>query len=188
LLHPIMPFITDTLALQLWQARARLDAAPSLVIAMWPEAGPRDEALEQRFGLVLDAVRAVRNLRQDAGVDPSETVDVSIGGDTASISWAAPHIAALTNAEVRFGAGEGSATVVRTVEVRLALRREAAAERARLEKELAEARAALDRSRELLANTSFTERAPKSVLEKERARLAEREERVRLLEDELRRQ
>jgi valyl-tRNA synthetase len=187
LLHPIMPFITDTLALQLWHGRTRLDSAPSLVVAMWPEPGPRDEGLEERFGLVLDVVRAIRNLRQDAGVEPSDTVDVSLGGDTASIGWAAPHIAALTNAEVRFGAGEGSATVVRTVEVRLAVRRDAAAERARLEKELAEARKALARSRELLGKPGFAERAPKNVVDTERARLAEREERVRMIEEELRR-
>ena len=186
LLHPIMPFITDTLALQLWQGRTRVDAAPSLVIAMWPEAGRRDEALEERFGLVLDVVRAIRNLRQEAAVEPSDTVDVAIGGEAASISWAAPHIAALTNAEVRFGAGEGSATVVRTVEVRLAVRRDAAAERARLEKELAEAKIALERSRELLATPAFAERAPAQVIDKERARLSEREERVRLIEEELR--
>jgi len=188
LLHPIMPFITDTLALQLWQGRTRTDAAPSLVIARWPEPGPRDLPLEERFGLVLDVVRAIRNLRQDAGVEPSDTVDVSLGGDTASIRWAAPHIAGLTNAEVRFGPGEGSATVVRTVEVRLAVRRDAAEERARLERELADAKKALERSRELLGKPGFAERAPKDVVEKERARLAEREERVRLIEDELRRQ
>ena len=185
LLHPIMPFITDTLALQLWQGRARVDRAPSLVIARWPEAGPRDEALEERFALVLDVVRAIRNLRQDAGVEPSDLVDVSIGGDTAAIGWAAPHIAALTNADVRFGAGEGSATVVRTVEVRLAVRRDPAQERARLENELADANKLLERSRELLGKTGFAERAPKDVVEKERARLLEREGRVRMLEDEL---
>jgi valyl-tRNA synthetase len=182
-----MPFITDTLALQLWHGRTRLDSAPSLVVAMWPEPGPRDEGLEERFGLVLDLVRAIRNLRQDAGVEPSDTVDVSLGGDAASIGWAAPHIAALTNAEVRFGAGDGSATVVRTVEVRLAVRRDAAAERARLEKELAAARKALEHSRELLARPGFVAKAPKAVLEKEHLRLAEREEGVRMLEAELRR-
>ncbi|MBI2774323.1 MAG: class I tRNA ligase family protein, partial [Chloroflexi bacterium] len=44
LLHPVMPFLTETLALQLWQ-RTKADET-SLVIARWPEAGARDMALE----------------------------------------------------------------------------------------------------------------------------------------------
>ena len=187
LLHPIMPFITETLALQLWDGRRKRDHAPSLVVARWPDAGKRDEPLEERFGVVLDVVRAIRNLRQEAGVDPSETVDVSLGGETGPITWAAPHIAALTGADVRIGPGEGSATVVRAVEVRLAVRRDAAEERARLEQELADAKVALERSRELLGKPGFADRAPAAVVAKERARLAEREERVRLLVEELRR-
>jgi len=71
------------------------------------------------------------------------------------------------------------------VEVRLAVRRDPAQERARLENELADANKLLERSRELLGKTAFAERAPKDVVEKERARLLEREGRVRMLEDEL---
>ncbi|MGI8877781.1 MAG: hypothetical protein ACR2G8_04125, partial [Candidatus Limnocylindria bacterium] len=161
--------------------------AESLVVAAWPQPGPRDEALEDRFGLALEIVRAVRNLRQNAGIDPSQTVDVALAGDEAAIGWAVPFIAALTNAHVSLGAGEGSATLVRTVEVRLAARRDLVAERARLTRDLADARALLDRSRELLAKPGFADRAPKDVVEKERARLAEREERVRMLDEALRR-
>jgi len=183
LLHPITPFITDTLALQLWSGRELASRAPSLVTAAWPRTGERDLALEDRFDLALELVRAIRNLRQAAGVDPSETVEVALGGDADGVRWAAPHIAALTNATVSFGEGEGSAAVVRTVEVRLAVRRDAALERSRLERELAEARSSLERSRELLAKPGFADRAPREVVEKERARLAEREERARMLEE-----
>ena len=185
LLHPISPFITDTLALQLWSGRQVAAPAESLVVAAWPQPGPRDEALEARFGLALEIVRAVRNLRQNAGVDQSETVDVALGGDTDAIRWAAPHIAALTHAQVRFGGGDGGATLVRTVEVRLAGRRDAGVERQRFERERAEARGLLERSRELLAKPGFAERAPREVVERERARLAERVERVRMIEEEL---
>ena len=184
LLHPIIPFITDTLALQLWSGRGLERPAPSLVLAAWPRADARDEPLEDRFELALEVVRAVRSLRQDAALEPSAAVDVALGGEEAAIGWAVPYIAALTNARVRLGAGEGAAAVVRTVEVRLAARRAAGAERARLERELAEARESLGRSRELLAGPGFAERAPQAVVEKERDRLAEREERVRLIEEE----
>jgi len=110
---------------------------------------------------------------------------VSLGGDSDQLRWAAADIGALTNADVAFGAGEGAATVVRTVEVRVLSKRDLGAERARLERALAEAREALRRSRELLASAAFSERAPAGVVAKERARLLEREEHLRLLEEEL---
>jgi len=185
LLHPIMPFITETLALQLWRTGQTVDRAPSLVIARWPEPGARDAALEERFALVVEVVRAIRKARQDANVDPGERLTVSLGGDSDQLRWAAADIGALTNADVAFGTGEGAATVVRTVEVRVLAKRDLGAERARLERALADAREALRRSRELLASPAFSERAPSGVVAKERARLAEREEHLRLLEEEL---
>ncbi|MGH2451297.1 MAG: valine--tRNA ligase [Candidatus Limnocylindria bacterium] len=186
LLHPIMPFITDTLALQLWEGRRLERETPSLVVAGWPEAGPRDPDLEARFDVMLEVVRAIRKLRQDAGVEPGARVRVTLAGETAPIAEMAGAIGALTNADVSFGPGTGPATVVRTVEVRVAVDRDPAAERARLEAELADARTALERSRELLARPAFAEKAPAPVVEKERARLAEREQRVRMLESRLR--
>jgi valyl-tRNA synthetase len=110
-----------------------------------------------------------------------------LGGDTRAIRELADAISHLTQTEVSFGTGDGSATVVRTVEVRLAAEHDAAEHRARIERELAEARDMLKRSRELLAKPGFAEKAPPSVVANEQAKLAEREERVRLLEEELKR-
>ena len=46
LAHPIVPFISDTIALQLWQRMPNTDRSPSLVIAKWPKPGTRSVALE----------------------------------------------------------------------------------------------------------------------------------------------
>ena len=96
-------------------------------------------------------------------------------------------IGELTHSDVTLGTGEGTATVVRAIEIRLAVERDEVEERSRLERELQEATQTLQRSRELLAKPGFSDRAPKDIVEKERARLREREERVKLLADELRR-
>jgi valyl-tRNA synthetase len=187
LLHPHMPFITETLALQLWRHGRTLRDDTSLVIARWPEPGPRDAGLEARFGLALEVVAAIRSLRQDAGVAPGERVRAMLSGDTKAVAGSVDAIASLANADVTLGQGEGPAAVVRTVDVRIAATRDAAAERARLERDLAEAREQLRRSEELLGRESFAAKAPPAVVAKERARLAERRERIRLLEEELRR-
>lgn len=187
LAHPVMPFITDTLALQLWRGLPPSDRAPSLVIAKWPEPKARDQQIEDRFAAVIDVVRAIRNLRQSSGVRPGQKATVTLGGDTTAIRELSDAIAHLTQTDVSFGAGTGTATVVRAVEVRLAAEHDPKEHRERLEKELAEAKAGLERSRELLARPGFAEKAPPSVVANEQAKLAEREERVRLLAEELRR-
>ncbi len=63
--------------------------------------------------------------------------------------------------------------------------RDAVNERARLETELAEALALLEKSRALVGDPSFTQRAPAPVVEKARAALAEREAAVASLQAEL---
>ncbi len=187
LAHPVMPFITDTLALQLWRAMPTADRSPSLVIAKWPEPRSRDQALEDRFAALIDVVRTIRNLRQTSGVRPGQKASVALGGDVSAIRELGGAIAHLTQSEVTFGGGAGQATVVRAVEVRLAAEHDVAEHRARIERELLEAKDLLRRSRELLARPGFVEKAPSSVVDNEKAKLAEREERARLLEGELKR-
>ncbi|MBM4434894.1 MAG: hypothetical protein FJ028_07310, partial [Chloroflexi bacterium] len=133
----------------------------------------------------LEVARAARALRQEAGIDPGARVRVSLSGATSAVASSLDAIAALANAEVAIGPGSGPAKAVRAIEVRIEAERDVAAERARLERELADAREALRRSEELLAKPGFADRAPKPVVEKERARLQERRAQVRLLEEEL---
>jgi valyl-tRNA synthetase len=186
LLHPSMPFITETIAVQLWRRAGTSDEAPSLVVSPWPDAGARDLALEERFATFIDVVRAIRNVRQDGGLDPSARVKVSLAGETAAVRDLVTQIGELTHSEVRLGAGaEGSATVVRAIEIRLVVDRDEAEESARLEREVEDARQMLQRSQELLARPGFADKAPKEVVEKEKTKLREREKRVRLLEAEL---
>jgi valyl-tRNA synthetase len=205
LLHPIMPFITETLALQLWRSAPTATGDTSLTVARWPVAGARDAALEERFEVALDVVRAVRALRQETGIDPGDRIRVTLSGATAPVASSLGAVATLTNADVTIGDGgrgskgaeppagkeaalpPGPAKIVRAIEVRIEAERDAAGERARIERELAEAREALRRSEELLAKPGFAEKAPKAVVEKERARLEERRAQVRLLDEELRR-
>jgi valyl-tRNA synthetase len=114
-------------------------------------------------------------------------VKTTLGGDTTAIHDLADLISHLAQTEVAFGSGSGHAAVVRAIEVRVAVERDPVEHRARLEKELIEAKETLRRSRDLLARPGFEEKAPANVVANEKAKLAEREERVRLLEEELRR-
>ena len=186
LLHPSMPFLTETIALQLWERAGRSADWPSLVVSSWPKAGERDLALEERFAAFTDVVRAIRNLRQESGLDPSARAKVSLAGETAAVRELTKAIGDLTHSEVALGSGgAGAATVVRAIEIRVEATSDDAHDGARLRKDVDEARLLLQRSRDLLAKPGFADKAPKDVVDKERAKLTEREERVNLLEAEL---
>jgi len=185
LAHPSIPFVSETLALQLWALGTKADPASSLVLSRWPTPGHRDLTLEDRFGLAIEVIRRIREQRQAADVEPRATVRVALGGEAESLRPFAEIIGSLTNAAVTFGGGTSAPTLVRSVEVRVDVPRDASADRARLERELADAEKLLDHSRTLLGSGDFAKRAPRPVVEKARATLAEREAAVTSLKAEL---
>ena len=80
LLHPIMPFITETL----WQRLpfpVAADRCEFLALAPWPIPHPASESETQamsRFDLVREAVTAVRQIRSDYAIAPGRVMDTII--------------------------------------------------------------------------------------------------------------
>ena len=74
LLHPIVPFVTETL----WTA---LTSGESVVVAPWPAADPerRDPAAEAEFTALRDVVTEVRRFRSDQGLRPAQRVAARLG-------------------------------------------------------------------------------------------------------------
>jgi valyl-tRNA synthetase len=186
LLHPLMPFVSETLAQQLWLKAPAAAESRSLMLAKWPRGGRPDEEAERRFGLVMAVVRAIRNLRQEQGIAPNHTIEAQVDGARDTLEPERELVERLASCGLSFGRGEGMATVVRGVSVRVKLPAiDGAAARARLERELAEAREQLRRTEELLARPSFIARARPEAVEKERERLAARRLQVAKLEEDL---
>jgi valyl-tRNA synthetase len=199
LLHPFTPFVTEELWGQLKRAcqahLARLAPrdgwAEALMVAKWPEL-PGDEGWEAdalaEFGLVQEIVRAIRNLRAEKNVKPNQKLKATLSApyETAhTLLHQTSTLAALAGLDpeaLTIIASKGGsaarpeghvALVAGPVEVFLPLAGlvDAAEERARLEKDLAEASAQIDRLEKLLGG-SFAEKAPPAVVQKERERLA----------------
>ena len=75
LLHPVMPFITE----RLWQALPHLEADPELlIVARWPSVGEHDAAAEVQVGALVELVRAVRNARVDAKLEPAAWLPLDV--------------------------------------------------------------------------------------------------------------
>ncbi len=194
LLHPFTPFVTEELWGHLRQAvlgsplaHLAADWPEALIIAPWPEPeaaeGWEEQAIRD-FTLVQEVVRAIRNLRAEKNVKPGQRIPATFAaGQAAAILQAqAEAIAALARLDadqLRIEATlpekpEGHiALVVGAVEIFLPLADlvDIAEERARLEKELAEAEAQITRLEKLLASP-FAEKAPPPVVQKERDKLA----------------
>ncbi len=68
LLHPFMPFVTETL----WQALPH--QGPALIVTSWPESTWRDESAEEHMNSLMDLVRAIRNARAEYDVQAGRRI------------------------------------------------------------------------------------------------------------------
>jgi valyl-tRNA synthetase len=78
--HPIMPFITEAL----WREVAPLlgKAGPTIMLQSFPEAGdlPADPEAEAAVGWLQGVILALRNIRGEANIKPSQAIDVLLQG------------------------------------------------------------------------------------------------------------
>ena len=180
LLHPVMPFVTEVL----WKA---LTGGESLVIADWPKPSgvALDPVAAQRVADVQRLVTEVRRFRSDQGLADRQKVPARLAGiEQAGLAEQVASVTAL--AWLTEPTGEFNATA--QVEVRLAAGTVAveldtsgtvdvAAERRRLEKDLAAAQKELASTAAKLGNEAFLAKAPGDVVDKirERQQLAHEE-------------
>ncbi|MEU1983893.1 valine--tRNA ligase [Nocardia sp. NPDC019395] len=173
LLHPVIPFVTESL----WQA---LTAGESVVIAAWPRPTgvPADTAGAQRIADLQRLITEIRRFRSDQGLNDKQKVAARVLGlDTAGLTHLYPEVAnlgrltepgesfaATASVEVRL-----SGTTV-TVEVDTSGTVDLVAERRRLEKDLAAAQKELAGTEAKLGNEAFLAKAPEPVVEKIRSR------------------
>ena len=196
LLHPVMPFVTE----QLWGALPHRASDPGLlIVARWPGVGERDVAAERQVDALVDLVRGLRNARAEARVEPSSWLPVGVAVPEAlgsAFEALRPAIERLAHArpleryltrEALHGAMQqgGLAVIAGEIEALIGAAGDqgvsADADRARLEKELADAEGYLEASRARLANDAFTSKAPPHVVDGARAREAELADQVERL-------
>lgn len=180
LLHPFMPFLSE----EVWQRLVPDARRSSVMIQPWPEGGERDLAAEREMELIMEVIRAIRNLRSEMHVPPAKKARVSVAGPEDArrpLEGGRDYILTLAGVETLEllaetpKAAQAVTAAVGPVEVVLPLEGlvDVAAEKARLEKELTATRAELEKARRKLGNPSFVEKAPAEVVEKEREREAE---------------
>jgi valyl-tRNA synthetase len=182
LLHPVMPFVTD----ELWTA---LTGADSVMVAPWPAFSFADPAAEADISSMMRLVTEVRRFRSDQGLRPGQRVAARLVGIEATPL--AGHEAAIRSllrlSPPRDGFAASASLVAEgiTVELDVAGAVDVAAERRRLEKDLAAARTEAEQAERKLGNAEFTAKAPAAVVDKTRARLDAARADITRLEDRL---
>ena len=199
LLHPFTPFVTEELwghlKLAAQQSIPNIPPAISpqagweeaLIVARWPEPleeQPWEGKAVSDFSLVMDVVRAIRNLRAEKNVTPGRRIPATLVSSSAleilkeqaaiiaNLAYLDQNALLITTSLA--GKPEGNiALVVGPVEIYLPLVGlvNIADEQKRLQKELDEVERQIQRLETLLAG-DFTSKAPSTVVEKERQKLA----------------
>jgi valyl-tRNA synthetase len=167
LLHPVMPFVTETL----WTT---LTGGESVVIADWPaDSGFRDAAAEGEIATLQQVITEVRRFRADQGLQPGQRVPARLTLDSTPL---AAHEAAIRSLLRLQPEGEDFRTTASLpvagakVELDLSGAIDFAAERKRLAKDLAAAEKELAQTTAKLGNEGFLAKAPDHVVAKIRAR------------------
>jgi len=198
LLHPFMPFITE----ELWQrVAAYLPEKPdSIMTTEYPTAdeSANDAAAEREMESVIEIVRAIRNARAEAKVEPSRFIEALIAVQDDELPLESHLSAISTLARVRpltiidkqdraARKDEAKVLVLRDVEVILPLSGmvDREAESKWLQREIKKWRGQAARTEAKLQDEQFLSRAPADIVQREREKLAEQKDRLGRLEQEL---
>lgn len=184
LLHPIIPFITE----ELWQTVAPMcDAktADSIMLARFPEADGGD-IVQTAFGqmtVLQDLIGAVRNLRGEMGIQPNVKAPLFVesADDLADYLKYLPMMTRLTEAQQVATLPESEdapVAVCNGARLMLKVEIDKATETARLSKEAEKLQKALDKLNAKLSKPGYTEKAPAHLVEKDKADLAELEDKM----------
>jgi valyl-tRNA synthetase len=171
LLHPFMPFITE----ELWTVTAKRDTL--LALTDWPSGpGAYDPKAEAEIGWVIEVISAIRSARAEMNANVALPLILARTSDQIwerSQRWSEflkrmARISEITRA-LEYPGGTMQ-LVVRNETIGLALKGviDLAAEKARLDKEIAKTDADIKRVDTKLGNEKFMANAPEDVVEEEK--------------------
>ncbi|MHB1528216.1 MAG: valine--tRNA ligase [Acidiferrobacteraceae bacterium] len=194
LLHPVMPFITETL----WRALRPVSGhtGESIMLEPYPEPdeGRISSDAHREISWLMRVIDAIRTIRGEMGVSPGRMLPVQLSGGTAddidcvvrhrSYIQALARVSSIEWLPAGSAAPESAIALVGSMKILIPLAGliDKQAELARLSKEIDKTLQELERSQQKLLNQNFVERAPAPVIDEERRRAADFKRRLTQLE------
>jgi valyl-tRNA synthetase len=190
LLHPFMPFLTE----ELWRVFNESAGAKSDVLALssWPDlVGLDDHSSEAEIGWLVDLVSEIRSIRSEMNVPASAQIPLVLVAPDAATQTRAKiwdetlrKLARLSDVSAAAEPPPASAQILvrgGVAALPLAGVVDFAAERTRLQREIAKTESDIAKTEAKLANADFVKRAPEEIVEENRERLTDWGARVRSL-------
>lgn len=184
LLHPFMPFLTE----ELYQAIAERSTEEALVIAQQKKAEPFSEENIKAFETAKELISGVRNYRQSKGISHREAVELFTNAVAFENEAVVKKLANIS--EINFGnkTDKPSFTfLVGATEVSIPLSEnlDLGEEKAKTEEELKYLKGFLISVEKKLSNEKFVAGAPAQVVENERKKQKDAQDKIAILEEKL---
>uniref|UniRef100_UPI0040473E30 valine--tRNA ligase n=2 Tax=Roseivirga sp. TaxID=1964215 RepID=UPI0040473E30 len=188
-LHPFMPFITE----EIWSELRERSEGQDIIVSTWPVIGGSDDELNKQSEIVFDLVSNLRNLRSSKGISPKKALDLSIKAEDneaykpfESIIKKLANIDQLTFTDEKLNGAVGF--VIKSDEFFIPMEEGAIdveAEKAELIKEIEYTKGFLNSVMKKLSNERFMAGAPEQVVAMEKAKQADAEGKIKVLEEKL---
>ncbi|MFW5972242.1 MAG: valine--tRNA ligase [Bacillota bacterium] len=189
LLHPVMPFITE----EIWQQLP--GEGESIMLASWPASIDEeiDEEIENKMNLIMDIIKSIRNIRNEMKVNPGKRIKAILNTpsekkvvvdegydyikDLGRLNELAVEVELEEKPEKSSTAITGGVEVILPLEGMVDIDKEIE----RLEKELDDVKSEIKRAEGKLANDGFVNKAPEELVQRERKKLVEYQEKEQML-------
>jgi valyl-tRNA synthetase len=188
ILHPFMPFITE----EIWHLLKERKEKDCIIVAIWPEIKKTEEKTLSAFERAKEIITEVRNIRQKKSISPKEKLSLSVrmlkGKNDNSFDAVVLKLANLTEMNLVNEKVDGAMSFVTQFAefyVPLGDKMDAGAERERILKEIEYNKGFLKSVAAKLGNEKFVSNAKPEVVENEKKKQADAENKIKALEEQL---
>ncbi|MBT0551853.1 valine--tRNA ligase [Riemerella anatipestifer] len=184
LLHPFMPFLTE----ELWQNITSRNTDEALIIAQQKEASEFDVNIINKFDIAKEWISGVRNYRQSKGISPKQTVELYTNATENSNKALIKKLANVSDIYFNEKTDKPSFSfLVGSTELSIPLSEtlDLEEEKKKTEEELSYLKGFLASVEKKLSNEKFVSGAPEKVVEMERKKQKDAQDKIALLEEKL---
>jgi len=186
LMHPFMPFITE----EIWQMLAERKAGETIMLSQLPKVEKYDTEILAAFENVKEAISGIRKIRTDKNIAQKETLELKVQqgdkGFEAQFNSVVIKMGNLSSLEMVNEEEKGAASfLVKSTNFYIPLGSfiDVEEELKKLEEELKYTRGFLTSVLKKLENERFVNSAPAAVVATERAKQADAEAKIKVLEE-----